>query len=89
MLRALNVSNTIVSNFLMYYKGIHRILLVEEELECKHFVERDEDMPTNCWMILDMNGNQYYAGYRVYRNPQARCARPKILKESPVKDDIG
>jgi len=81
MLRALNVKNVVVNNFLMDYANIQSILLVVNDKDCRYFVERDENIPRNCQMILNLNADQFLPGYKVYAN-QDRNRRTRFLFKS-------
>ncbi len=81
MFRALKIKDTVVANFLMDSRNVHTILLVEKKDDARYFVSRDENMPDRCHIILDLDADQYLAGFRVYANSD-RSRLTRILQKS-------
>lgn len=81
MFRALNISDTVVANFLIDSREIQKILLVDKKEDCRNFVSRDENIPRKCRLILDTDGDQYLPGFRVYAN-QERSRITRVLQKS-------
>jgi hypothetical protein len=65
----------------MDYRNIQRILLVEKNEDCRHFIMKDENVPPKCIMILNLDGDQFLPGCKMYTN-QDRGRRARILRKS-------
>lgn len=81
MFRALTISDTVVANFLIDYRNIQKILLVEKSEDCRYLVSRNENTPRNCAVILNLEADQYLPGFRVYAN-QDRSRLVRVLQKS-------
>lgn len=81
MFRAITFSDTVVANFLIDHRNIHTILLVDNDESCRRFVENDANIPPKCNLILNLNADEYKAGYRLYSNPHP-LTRGRLLRKS-------
>lgn len=74
MFRALEFSDTVVANFMIDSKDIHRILLVDDNAVCRQLA-KSSDWVENCKAIINLKADSYEAGYKFYSNPNPTHSR--------------
>lgn len=79
MFRALNISDTVVANFLMDSRNIQQILLVDDNATCRSLAS-SSDFVKNCTAIINLNADSYQAGYKYYANMNP--SRSRLLQKS-------
>lgn len=79
MLRALNINDPVVANFLIDSRNIHQILLVDDNAVCRQLSSSEKFVP-RCSSIINLKADTYQAGYKFYANMHP--TRSRLLQKS-------